>query len=48
MVTNDLQESSDKDQNIYKSRNHNQAKERIEQGLIQQVESEAHIWEMKV
>jgi hypothetical protein len=40
-VTGDIKQSSDGDQNINKSRDHNQAKERIEQGLIQQVESEA-------
>jgi hypothetical protein len=37
----ELKQSSDKDQNINKSRNHNQAKKRIEQGSIRQVESEA-------
>jgi hypothetical protein len=41
LVTDDVKHSSDRDQNINKSRNHNQAKERIEQGSIQQVESEA-------
>jgi hypothetical protein len=40
-VTDDVKQSSDRDQNINKSRNHNQAKERIEQGSIQQAESEA-------
>jgi hypothetical protein len=33
-VTDDVKQSSDEDQNINKSRNHNQAKERIEQGSI--------------
>jgi hypothetical protein len=36
LVTDDVKQGSDRDQNINKSRNHNQAKERIEQ-----VESEA-------
>jgi hypothetical protein len=40
-VTDDVKQSRDRDQNINKSRNHNQAKERIEQGSIQQAESEA-------
>jgi hypothetical protein len=40
-VTDDVKQSSDRDQNINKSRNHNQAKERIEQGSIEQVEPEA-------
>jgi hypothetical protein len=35
------QSRDNKNQNINKSQNHNQAKERTEQGLIQQVESEA-------
>jgi hypothetical protein len=41
LVTDDVKQSSDTDQNINKSRNHNQAKEKIEQAWIQQVESEA-------
>jgi hypothetical protein len=40
-VTDDVKQSSDRDQNTNKSRNHNQAKEKIEQGPIQQVETEA-------
>jgi hypothetical protein len=40
-VTNDVKQSNDRDQNINKSRNHNQAKERLEQESIQRVESEA-------
>jgi hypothetical protein len=40
-VNDDVKQSSDKDQNINKSRNNNQAKERIEQGSIQQAESKA-------
>jgi hypothetical protein len=38
-----VKQSSGRHQNVNKSRNHNQAKERIEQGSIQQVESEAHL-----
>jgi hypothetical protein len=40
-VVDDIKPSSDRDQNTNKSRNHKQAKERIEQGPIQQAESEA-------
>jgi hypothetical protein len=40
-VTDVVKQGSDRDQNINKSQNHNQVKERIEQGSIQQVESEA-------
>jgi hypothetical protein len=40
-VTDYVKQSSDRDQNTNKSRNHNQAKKRIEQGSIQQAESEA-------
>jgi hypothetical protein len=36
-----VKHNSNRDQNINKSQIHNQAKERIEQGSIQQVESEA-------
>jgi hypothetical protein len=41
LVTDDIMQSSDRDQSINKSWNHNQANERIEQGSIQRVESEA-------
>jgi hypothetical protein len=40
-ATDDLKQSTDRDQNTNKSRYHNQAKEMIEQGSIQQAESEA-------
>jgi hypothetical protein len=40
-VADDVKQSSDRDQKINKSRNHTQAKERTEQGSIQQAESEA-------
>jgi hypothetical protein len=40
-VTDDVKQGSNRDQNTKKSWNHNQAEERIEQGSIQQVESEA-------
>jgi hypothetical protein len=40
-LNNDIKQNSDRDQNINKSWNHNQAKERTEQESIQQVESEA-------
>jgi hypothetical protein len=36
-----VKHSSNNNQNINKSQNHNEAKERIEQGLIQQAESKA-------
>jgi hypothetical protein len=42
-VTGDVEQSSDTDQNTNKSWNHNQAKERTDQGSIQQAESEAQI-----
>jgi hypothetical protein len=41
IVTDDVKQSIDRDQNINKSLNHNQAKDRIEWGSTQQVESEA-------
>jgi hypothetical protein len=40
-VTDDLKQSSIADENRNKSWNHNQAKQRIEQGSIQQAKSEA-------
>jgi hypothetical protein len=40
-VTDDVKQSSDRDQNVNKSQNHNQAKERTEQESIGQIESEA-------
>jgi hypothetical protein len=40
-VSDDVKQSSGRDQDVNKSRNHNQAKEKTEQGSIQQAESEA-------
>jgi hypothetical protein len=40
-INNGVKQSTNKNRSINKSQNHNQAKERIEQGLIQQVDSEA-------
>jgi hypothetical protein len=40
-VTDEVKQSSDRDQNTNQARNHNQAKERMEQGSIQQAEPEA-------
>jgi hypothetical protein len=41
LITDDVKQSSNRDQNTNKSWNHNQAKEGIEQGSMQQAESEA-------
>jgi hypothetical protein len=40
-VNDGVKQSSDRDQNVNKAQIHNQAKERVEEGSIQQVESEA-------
>jgi hypothetical protein len=40
-VTDEVKQRSDRDQNTNQSRNHNEAKERMEQGPIQQAEPEA-------
>jgi hypothetical protein len=40
-VTDDVKQSSDRDQDVNKSQNNNQAKERTEQGSIQQAQFEA-------
>jgi hypothetical protein len=40
-VYDGVKESSDRDQNVNKAQIHNQAKENVEEGSIQQVESEA-------
>jgi hypothetical protein len=40
-VNDDVKQSSDKEQNIIKSRNRNEAKEGTEEGTNQQVQSEA-------
>jgi hypothetical protein len=40
-VNDDVKQSSDRDRNVNKSQIHSQAKERVEEGSIQQVESEA-------
>jgi hypothetical protein len=41
VVTDDVKQSTHRHQNLNESRNHNEAKERTEEGTIQQVESEA-------
>jgi hypothetical protein len=41
LIIDDVKQSSDRDQVVNTSRNHNQAKERTEQGSIQLAESEA-------
>jgi hypothetical protein len=40
-VTEHIRKSSDREQNTNKSQNHNQAKERMEQGSIREAEPEA-------
>jgi hypothetical protein len=41
LVTDDVKQSTHRHQNLKESRDHNEAKERTEEGRIQQVESEA-------